>query len=250
MIFDSYGKSYGGYSTHSLPTRNAESKKKKKKKRKKDPKYVHDKYEEILKGQKKKDKGLAKALSWSIFCKYKKPGHPSCKKEPDEYFANRKAYANFEEQRKAQMITRRVGALLDQLTSKGILKVYDIVEDNASSKYVSDLALYMWTRGEVPPNLLQYGKEALILGEIANNIHRESKPSKTPTKSERREAVRLLMSAFEHIYRVWSIDVWARTSTISKHIDLVTLKLEILSYDNRIKHAYEYNKLLSLLLME
>ena len=51
-------------------------KKKPKKKRKKDPKYVHEKYKEILKGQKSKDEGKAKAVAWSIYCKYKNPNSP------------------------------------------------------------------------------------------------------------------------------------------------------------------------------
>ena len=243
MSYDNYGKSYGGYSTHSLPTKNAE----KKKKRKKDPKYVHEKYKEILKGQKSKDEGKAKAVAWSIYCKYKNPNSPRCHKNPDEYFQSRKAYSGRREMRD---LARKVGEELGKLIGKGILSVYDIVEGQASSKYVSDLAIYMWARGEIPPYLLKYGKEAIILGEISNRIHSESKPRKTPTKEERVEAISLLARAFEKIYMEWSIRTWSRMKRIIGSADLTALKLEILSYDNRIKLSYEYEKLLSVMFLE
>jgi hypothetical protein len=247
MSYDNYGKSYGGYSTHSLPTRNAEKKKSKKKKRKKDPKYVHEKYKEILKGQKSKDEGKAKAVAWSIYCKYKNPNSPRCKKDPDEYFSNRKAY---EGRREMRSVARKVGKEMSQRVAKGILCVYDIVEGQASSKYVSDLAIYMWTRGEIPPYLLRYGKEAIILGEISNRIHKESKPHRTPSKEERMEAISLLAQAFEKIYMVWSIRTWSRLKNIMGNTSLTILKLELLSYDNRIQYSYEYEKLLSVMFLE
>lgn len=222
-------------------------KKKPKKKRKKDPKYVHEKYKEILKGQKSKDEGKAKAVAWSIYCKYKNPNSPRCHKSPDEYFQNRKAYAG---RREMRGLARKVGSELGKLIGKGILCVYDIVEGQASSKYVSDLAIYMWARGEIPPYLLKYGKEAIILGEISNRIHSESKPRKTPTKEERVEAISLLARAFERIYMEWSIRTWSRMKTIIGSADLTSLKLELLSYDNRIKLSYEYEKLLSVMFLE
>lgn len=73
-------KSYGGYSTHSLPTRNAEEGA--------IPKYVEDKvkYFEEEKGY---EPEKAWPVAWSIYCKYKKPGAKSCKKDPSEYFKGR-----------------------------------------------------------------------------------------------------------------------------------------------------------------
>ena len=238
------------YDVYGLRPAKTAKKKKKKKKRKKDPKYVHDKYEEILKKQKTKDEGKAKAVAWSIYCKYKKPNSPRCKKDPDEYFQNRKAYQG---KRETRQVALKIGKMLyESLVGKNgaILYIYDLIEDNASNEYVADLALYMWTRGEVPFHLLRYGKEALIVGEIAGKIHRENKPSKTPTKADRQEALKLLSQAFEYIYSSWSIDIWAKTTTLSRKVNILDLKLEILSYDNRIKFSYEYEKLLSLLFAE
>ena len=82
-------------------------------------------------------------------------------------------------------LARKVGSELGKLIGKGILCVYDIVEGQASSKYVSDLAIYMWARGEILPYLLKYGKEAIILGEISNRIHSESKATQDPNQRER-----------------------------------------------------------------
>lgn len=147
-------------------------------------------------------------------------------------------------------LARKVGLELGKLIGQGILCVFDIVEKEASSKYVSDLAIYMWARGEIPPYLLKYGKEAIILGEISNRIHRESKPRKTPSKEERVEAISLLARAFEKIYMVWSIKTWSRMNRMIGSSDLTALKLELLSYDNRIKLSYEYEKLLSVLFLE
>jgi hypothetical protein len=98
--------------------------------------------------------------------------------------------------------------------------------------------------------LLKYGKEAIILGEISNRIHRESKPHKTPTKEERVEAISLLARSFEKIYMVWSIKAWSRMKSLIGNADITSLKLELLSYDNRIKLSYEYEKLLSVMFLE
>lgn len=222
---------------------------KKKKKRKKDPKYVHEKYKEILKGQKEKDEGKAKAVAWSIYCKYKEPNSPRCTKDPSDYFPNRKAYANNLERTKARNTAKLVGATFDQLVSKAILYVYKYVKKKASSKYVDDLAIYMWTRWELPPYFLKHGKEAKVIGEIANLIHREEE-LRTPTKKEREEALRILHGAFEYIYNKWSSVALAKLFMVSEDLDFTVLRLELLSYDNRIKYAYQYDKLLSLLFCE
>ena len=76
-------RSFGGYSTHALPTRNAER--------------VGDnlppKVEKLVK--KLEDKGMepdkAWPIAWSIYCRYKNNDSPSCKRKPEEYFKGRKA---------------------------------------------------------------------------------------------------------------------------------------------------------------
>ena len=80
MSFTSNEKSYGGYSSFS-PMRHAEGDKER---NENIPAYVHDKVEEIMEKQKEKDEGKAWAVAWSIYCKYKKPGSPHCKKKKDD----------------------------------------------------------------------------------------------------------------------------------------------------------------------
>jgi hypothetical protein len=74
-----YNRVYGGYSTHALPTRNAERLGEAQKERNV-PKYVKEKAEYF-----EKDKGYepsyAWAMAWSIWCKYKNPESPHCKRE-------------------------------------------------------------------------------------------------------------------------------------------------------------------------
>jgi len=81
--FNSSEKSWGGYSTHTMPTKNAEGL----------PKYVEDKVKYF---EEEKDYPPEKAwpVAWSIYCKYKEPNSPSCKKDPDEYFAGRNKKAS------------------------------------------------------------------------------------------------------------------------------------------------------------
>ena len=86
-------------------------KSKKKKKRKKDPKYVHEKYKEVLKGQKSKDEGKAKVVAWSIYCKYKNPNSPRCKKTPTSTSQTEKAY---EGRREMRSVARKVGKEMSQ----------------------------------------------------------------------------------------------------------------------------------------
>ncbi len=85
---NSYDKMYGGYSTHSLPSRNAENDEKE---GERDiPKYVDEKVKYFEK-EKGYEPDLAWAVAWSIYCKYKKPDSPRCKQ--DDYFKGRKASA-------------------------------------------------------------------------------------------------------------------------------------------------------------
>jgi hypothetical protein len=83
--FNSSEKAYGGYSTHSLPTKNAENL----------PKYVEDKvkYFEEEKGY---EPEKSWPVAWSIYCKYKEPNSPHCKKEPSEYFPGRSKKASLQ----------------------------------------------------------------------------------------------------------------------------------------------------------
>ena len=76
-------KLYGGYSTHPLPTRHAESKKERNV-----PKYVQEKAEEIEAQGKPPE--YAFPVAWSIYCKYKNTSSDHCKMKKDEYFPNRK----------------------------------------------------------------------------------------------------------------------------------------------------------------
>jgi len=77
---------YGGYSTHPLPTRNAEGEKKERD----IPKYVQEKAEQI---EEERGEGpeYAFPVAWSIYCKYKEPNSPHCKKDKSEYFPSRSA---------------------------------------------------------------------------------------------------------------------------------------------------------------
>ncbi len=87
LAFNSYTKAYGGYSTHSLPTRNAELVAEAEKEIDR-PKYVTEKAEYFEK-EKGYDPDYAFPMAWSIYCKYKKPDSPRCKKDsPSEYLKN------------------------------------------------------------------------------------------------------------------------------------------------------------------
>lgn len=77
--FDSYGRMYGGYSTHSLPTRNAERLSEAQKERNV-PKYVKEKAE-YFEEEKGYEPSYAWAMAWSIWCKYKNPDSPHCKRD-------------------------------------------------------------------------------------------------------------------------------------------------------------------------
>ena len=93
--FNSYEKSWGGYSTHSLPTRNAEQMiervsekaEKAEKKRRDIPKYVGEKAKYF---QEEEDYEVSKAwaLAWSIYCKYKEPNSRHCERNKRYYLIN------------------------------------------------------------------------------------------------------------------------------------------------------------------
>ena len=83
--FNSYEKAWGGYSTHSLPTRNAEQALSMKKRDV--PKYVSEKAEYFEK-EEGYDTAKAFALAWSIFCKYKKPNNRHCERPKSDYLIN------------------------------------------------------------------------------------------------------------------------------------------------------------------
>lgn len=221
--------------------------KKKKKKRKKDPKYVHDKYKEILDNQKDKDEGKAKAVAWSIYCKYKNPKSPRCSKKPEEYLT-KKAYSSPQEESMYRKRAQLVGSILDQFVSETLLKSYDIIEENSSSKYVEELALYMWTRGQIPHSLVSISSEAKILGSISNEIHRETKPSRLPTKEEKREVYKILRKVFISIYKNSSVKVWAKLYNVIGDLNLTIIQLEILSYDNKVNTPSLYSDLLGIIL--
>jgi hypothetical protein len=80
----SYDSMYGGYSTHPLPTRNSE------RAERNVPKYVKELAEKIEK-EEDKEPDYAFPVAWSVYCKYKKPDSPHCKKNKSEYFPSRKA---------------------------------------------------------------------------------------------------------------------------------------------------------------
>jgi hypothetical protein len=83
---------YGGYSTHALPTRNAEKMAERiaeTSRSRNVPKYVLEKAEFF-----EKEKGYptdyAFAMAWSIWCKYKDPKSKHCKKDTSTYLKGKK----------------------------------------------------------------------------------------------------------------------------------------------------------------
>jgi len=84
LAFNSYEKSWGGYSTHSLPTRNAEQMLMAERDI---PKYVSDKVH-YFEEEEDYESAKAWALAWSIYCKFKKPNSPHCGRNKKEYLIN------------------------------------------------------------------------------------------------------------------------------------------------------------------
>lgn len=89
LAFNSYEKSWGGYSTHSLPTRNAEQTivAEKEKKERDVPKYVTEKAH-YFEDEEDYETSKAWALAWSIYCKYKEPNSPHCERNKRYYLIN------------------------------------------------------------------------------------------------------------------------------------------------------------------
>tara|TARA_Y100000389_G_scaffold181437_1_gene197029 strand:+ start:312 stop:728 length:417 start_codon:yes stop_codon:yes gene_type:complete len=116
-------RSFGGYSTHSLPTRNAER--------------VGDnlppKVEELVK--KLEDKGMepdkAWPIAWSIYCRYKNNDSPSCKRKPEEYFKGRKAFNKFN-------APELMGQLLAVLNKHGLDETADKLKRMKVPQLVND----------------------------------------------------------------------------------------------------------------
>lgn len=243
-------KSYGGYSTHSLPTRNAEGEEKKRDV----PKYVSDKAEEIKSKQKTEDEGKAFAVAWSIYCKYKDPSSRHCKKDADEYFPSRnkkKAYLSREEEAKVKAVTLKISAVLDQWVSKGLLEAIKIIKAHAGAHddRMVKLVMYMWTSGKYPTFLLKYGKEAQIIGKLSGDLHHEEKPENV-TYIEERRALKILVEIFKYFYKVWSARVWAKLWLMSGDVAWASIRLEMVNLRNRIEYGYHYTRLLRVMFPE
>jgi hypothetical protein len=242
--FTSSDKSYGGYSTHSLPTRNAESEEEKKRDV---PDYVSKKVEEIKEKQKEEDEGKAWAVAWSIYCKYKDPKSKHCKKTKDEYFPSRskKAYESRDEEVKVKRTTLLLASILDEWVSKGLLEAIKIIKSHAGADNTRmlNLVMYMWTTGKYPMFLLKYGKEAQIIGKLSADVHLENRPENV-TFAEERQALKILVEVFKYFYQIWSSHVWAKLWLKSDGIEWATIRLEMVNLRNRIEYGYHYTRLL------
>ena len=87
LAFNSYEKAWGGYSTHSLPTRNAEKMFVAEKKERDVPKYVTEKAH-YFEEEEDYETSKAWALAWSIYCKYKEPNSDHCERNKRYYLMN------------------------------------------------------------------------------------------------------------------------------------------------------------------
>ncbi len=247
MSFTSNEKSYGGYSSFS-PVRHAEKSGEKKEKNENIPNYVHDKVEEIMGNQKEKDEGKAWAVAWSIYCKYKKPGSPHCKKESDDYFPSRnskKATWTKKDQQKIKRITLKISGALDVLSSKALLVVEEILNQHCDTEREKQVVRHMFTKGKFPSYMSKYAEEARILGRIAGKLHYEKKPSSI-TYDETRKAHKVLRIIAQYCYVKWSSRVWSKVYFSSKDIPLSTIRLEMLRIP-QIRLSVEYSRLLRIL---
>lgn len=244
MSFTSNEKSYGGYSSFS-PMRNAERTSDKKDRNENVPKYVHDKVEEIMEKQKEKDEGKAWAVAWSIYCKYKKPGSPHCKKEPSDYFPGREKKANREHLREVNRVTRKIGKALNKVVSEGLLEVSKLINKQPATDREKQLAYYLWTNGKFPSFLVRKGGEARILGRIASNIHLEKKPDMV-TPQEERVAYKILAKIAKFCHVHWGSKVWARAYFLSGDVMMGSIRLAI-ARSHGFEHGVEYSMLLRLL---
>jgi hypothetical protein len=225
MSFSSNEKSYGGYSSFS-PIRHAERNGDKKERNENIPKYVHDKVEEIMEKQKEKDEGKAWAVAWSIYCRYKKPGSPHCKKETGDYFPSRKA----SDQKEIARVTQKIGKALNK---------------NTTTEREKQLTYYMWTHGKFPSFLVRKGGEARILGRIANEIHYEKKPLDI-TSQEERVAYKALAKIIKFCHVEWGSKVWSNVYFLSGDVLMASIRIAIIRAPN-IEHGAEYSSLIRLL---
>ena len=250
---NSNDKSYGGYSTHSLPTRNSEDvqsedKKKKVKKKKeeekkltKDQTYVEDKVKSFK--EKGKDEGEAYAIAWSILCKYKNPKSKHCKKDnPDEYFkkASREDFL-------IQRASRKTVKVLNELVSIGLQEVLNIVNNETEDEVVKQLVLHNWANNKVPNFILRYSGVSLAIGSIANTVHYEEKPKEILTPFQKRKSIEIMMKISKYFYTEWSSKTWAKIWVASRGVSTSDIRVEILSLKNRIKFGYEYVRILKIL---
>ena len=244
MSFTSNEKSYGGYSSFS-PMRNAERSADKKERNKNVPAYVNDKVEEIMEKQKEKDEGKAWAVAWSIYCKYKKPGSPHCKKETDDYFPGRKkkkATWTKKEQQEIRRRTLRISGKLDQLVSKGLDHISKIIKVNTTTEREEQLVWYMFTYGKFPTYMFRMSTEARILGKISGLMHHEKKVSDI-TYQEEKVAYKTLYKICKYCHIYWSSKVWSKVWVASGDIPIRTIRVEFLTLHN-VEFNVEYTRLL------
>lgn len=244
MSFTSNEKSYGGYSSFS-PMRNAERTSDKKERNENVPAYVHDKVEEIMGNQKEKDEGKAWAVAWSIYCKYKKPGSPHCKKEPSDYFPGREKKASRDHLREINRVTQKIGRELNKVTSAGLLQVAQIIDQHTTTEREKQLAYYLWTKGKFPSFLVRKGGEARVLGRIAGNIHLEKKPD-SMSPQEERVAYKVLVKIITFCHIHWGSKVWSRAYFLSGDVRISSIRIAI-ARSHGFEHGVEYSMLLRLL---
>lgn len=241
MSFTSNEKSYGGYSSFS-PMRHAE-RSSEKERNENVPAYVHDKVEEIM--EKEEDEGKAWAVAWSIYCKYKKPNSPHCKKEKDEYFPSRKKKATQtkEEVRKIKRVSLRVAKELDSMTSVGLVHISHLIREHTNGELEEQLTYYLWTHGKFPSFLIDYGVEARLLGQIAGAIHYEKRP-KEVTRQQERNANRALAKVIKYCHAKWGSKVWAKVWFLSSDVSFSAIRLELVDRANNIEHGVQYTRLI------
>ena len=244
MSFTSNEKSYGGYSTFS-PMRNAEREAEKKERNKNVPAYVHDKVEEIMEKQKEKDEGKAWAVAWSIYCKYKRPGSPHCKKEKDDYFPSRKASWTKQEKKEIRRRTLRISGKLDQLVSKGLEHISKIIKINTATEREEQLVWYMFTYGKFPTYMFKLSAEARILGKISGLMHHEKKV-KDITYQEEKAAYKALYQICKYCHIHWASKAWSKVWVASGDIPMRSIRVEFLTLHN-IEFNVEYTRLLRVL---
>jgi hypothetical protein len=245
--FTTSEKSYGGYSTHSLPTRNAE------KSNERDvPKYVHDKVKEIKKKQ-KIDDSKAWAVAWSIFCKYKKPGDVHCQKPAGEYFKGRKAggydkYSPYSQDGgvRVKQVAKYVLGIMYEETSKALLHIFKQLESQLPTELVKVVS-WMWTTKSYSQRIVSLNPVASALGEISRAIMPDPKPRGITSKL-RGEAEKVLETLYKSRYlKQWEIRVAKKVNDAMAYVYSFAVRMEVLSPANKFKHGLEYGRLLYIL---